>query len=409
MEQGAAAVGAVPKGVQAREAIDAFIMGLVRFQVGCCARLNDMQHTSPGTLKVTSSTIEMMAWQTKTASAFRIKKNPVPLIAPKLTLSGADWWTDWIETLKSLYSLERFQDMDYLIPTLSKVFQGVIPRPGSSDRSLRWLKEALIRQGVAQELVQPWSWHSFRVFIPDCAYQLEIPRTQRQYLGNWQTESTADIYTRVVVDIWGKVLSGLRDINLDPGKEVREDLSHEDWDDRPGLSVQGSPVKSTGSYQLVSEDEHTGKQSEGPDSGKSKPSTGTSRAEESAHSGLPRQKLFQVVPADEVLPPVGPLIVVASLRKTGNPPKRKLHLLDREGRAVGCGWSPDLTKISGMGKEDNENEVGELVQCSRCFLRFTLPNEWLFDIPRDPAVALDSDSSVTLPSLEREGALLPLR
>ena len=101
--------------------------------------------------------------------------NPVPLIAPKLTLSGADWWTDWIETLNSLYSLERFQDMDYLIPTLSKDFQGVIPRPGSSDRSLRWLKEALIRQGVAQELVQPLSWHSFRVFIPDCAYQLGIP------------------------------------------------------------------------------------------------------------------------------------------------------------------------------------------------------------------------------------------
>ena len=182
-----------------------------------------------------------------------------------------------------LYALERFQDMDYLIPTLSKDFQGVIPRPGSSDRSLRWLKEALIRQGVAQELVQPLSWHSFRVFIPDCAYQLGIPRTQRQYLGNWQTESTADIYTRekrnVVVDICGKVLSRLRDINLDPGKEVREDLSHEDWDDKPGPSDYGSPVKS-GSFHLVSEDEHTEKQSEAPDSGESKPSTGTARSED---------------------------------------------------------------------------------------------------------------------------------
>ena len=50
LEQGAAAVGAVShsKGAQAREAIDAFIMGLVRFQVGCCARFNDMQHTSRG-------------------------------------------------------------------------------------------------------------------------------------------------------------------------------------------------------------------------------------------------------------------------------------------------------------------------------------------------------------------------
>ena len=414
-------------GVQAREAIDAFIMGLVRFQVGCCARFNDMQHTSPGTLKVTTSTIEMMAWQTKTASAFKIKKNPVPLIAPKLSLSGVDWWTDWVETLKTLFALERFQDMDYLIPTLSKDFQGVIPRPGSSDRSLRWL----IRHGVPQELVQPLSWHSFRVFIPDCAYQLGIPRTQRQYLGNWQTESTADIYTRekrnVVVDIWGKVLSRLRDINLDPGKEVREDLSHEDWDDKHGPSDHGSPVKS-GSFHLVSEDETTEQQSDGLGSGKSKPSARTARSVEPPHEDLPRRNMFQVVPSDEVLPPVGPLIVVASLRKTGNPPKRKLHLLDREGRAVGCGWSPDLSKISSMGKEDYENEVGELVQCSRCFLRFTLPNEWLFDVSQDPAVALDSDSSVsfgsltdssvdtasdcdkvTLPSLERDGALLPLQ
>ena len=211
---------------------------------------------------------------------------------------------------------------------------------------------------------------------------------------------------------------------MDPGKEVREDLAHEDWDDKHGPSDHGSPVKS-GSYQLVSEDEHTEKQSDGLDSGKSKPSAGAARSEGPSHSDLPRQRLFQVVLADEVLPPVGPLIVVASLRKTGNPPKRKLHLLDREGRAVGCGWSPDLAKISSMGKEDYENEVGELVQCSRCFQRFCLPNEWLFDIPLDPAVALDSDSSVssgsltdssvdtadkvTLPSLEREGALLPLQ
>ena len=212
-----------------------------------------------------------------------------------------------------------------------------------------------------------------------------------------------------------------------PGKEVREDLSHEDWDDKHGPSDHGSPVKS-GSFHLVSEDETTEQQSDGLGSGKSKPSTRTARSVEPPHEDLPRRNMFQVVPSDEVLPPVGPLIVVASLRKTGNPPKRKLHLLDREGRAVGCGWSPDLSKISSMGKEDYENEVGELVQCSRCFLRFTLPNEWLFDVSQDPAVALDSDSSVsfgsltdssvdtasecdkvTLPSLERDGALLPLQ
>ena len=185
LEKGVAAAGADPQQTsqQARAAIDSFIMGMVRFQVGSSARFNDLQHTSPGTLRITSNTVEMMAWQTKTASAFRIKKNPVPLIAPKLSLSGVDWWSDWVKTLQLLYGTKRFSEMDYLIPTLSKDFQGVIPRPGTSDRSLRWLKEALIRQGVEQELVAPLTWHSFPVFIPDCAYQLGIPRATKAVLG----------------------------------------------------------------------------------------------------------------------------------------------------------------------------------------------------------------------------------
>ena len=170
------------------------------------------------------------------ASVFRIKKNPLLLIAPKLSLSGVDWWTEWSKTLTLLSSLERFQNMDYLIPTLSKDFQGVIPRPSTSDRDLRWLK-ALVRQGVDYDLVTPVTWHSFRVFIPDCTYQLGIPRAQRQYLKNWQTESTANIYTRekrnVVVDIWSKVLGKIQEVDKQPGRTVREDLAHPDWDDKP--------------------------------------------------------------------------------------------------------------------------------------------------------------------------------
>ena len=34
-------------------------------------------------MKITSNTIEMMAWQTKTASAFRIKKEPSPFDCSK--------------------------------------------------------------------------------------------------------------------------------------------------------------------------------------------------------------------------------------------------------------------------------------------------------------------------------------
>ena len=377
---------------------------MVRFQVGSSARFNDLQHTSPSTMKVTSNTIEMMAWQTKTASAFRIKKNPVPLIAPKLSLSGVDWWTEWSKTLTLLSSLERFQDMDYLIPTLSKDFQGVIPRPSTSDRGLRWLKEALVRQGVDQDLVTPLTWHSFRVFIPDCAYQLGIPRAQRQYLGNWQTESTADIYTRekrnVVVDIWSKVLGKIQEVDLQPGRMVREDLAHPDWDDKP-LDKPGdteSVVDSNG-FELVQSDAETGliESEGGPNSASTQHTSSSRRTRAAAKSSELLRPLFQEIFADEVAPPVGPLIVVASLRKTGNPPKRKLHLLDRDGRAVGCGWSPDLTKVSSMTKDDYDSEAADLLHCSRCFHRFRLPSDW--GVQDAPAHAVDSDSSVSLSSL----------
>ena len=291
LEQGAAAGGVDPrrKGQVAREAIDAFILGMVRFQVGSSARFNDLQHTSPSTMKITFNTIEMMAWQTKTASAFRIKKNPVPLIA--------------------LSSLERFRDMDYLIPTLSKDFQGVIPRPSTSDRGLRWLKEALVRQVVDQDLVTPLTWHSFRVFIPDCAYQLGIPRAQRQYLGNWQTESTADIYTRekrnVVVDIWSKVLGKIQEVDLQPGRTVREDLAHPDWDDKP-LDKPGDTESANDSngLELVQSDTETGllESEGGPNSASAQHTSGSRRTRATAKSSELLRPLFQEIFADEVAP-----------------------------------------------------------------------------------------------------------
>ncbi len=73
--------------------LDSFILGLVRFQVGCSARFNDLQHTAPTTMKHTSNTIEFAAWQYKTVSASKIRKHAVPLICPKFSFTGHAWWT----------------------------------------------------------------------------------------------------------------------------------------------------------------------------------------------------------------------------------------------------------------------------------------------------------------------------
>ena len=72
--------------------------------------------------------------------------------------------------------------------------------------------------------------------MPDCAFQAHIPRDQRQYLGNWFKESTADVYTRekrhVVCSIWDQVLQKLPSMQLEAGRAVRVDLGHEDWDEK---------------------------------------------------------------------------------------------------------------------------------------------------------------------------------
>eukprot|EP00435_Cladocopium_sp_Y103_P022510 s3905_g5.t1 len=115
---------------------------------------------------------------TKTVSAFKIKKNPVPLIAPLYSFSGESWWTVLTQSWDRLVVHPKFQDMDYLIPTVSSDFTGFISRPSQADRALRWLKDALHRGGeVEQDQIKNLSWHSFRVFIPDCAYQLGCPGT----------------------------------------------------------------------------------------------------------------------------------------------------------------------------------------------------------------------------------------
>ena len=110
------------------------VPGIVRYQVGCSARFNDLQHTAPSTLKHTTTTLEFSAWQTKTVSAARIRKHPVPLICPKYSFTGHAWWQPLLTWWTRLSKHPSFEESDYLIPTISKDGMGFIARPGQADR-----------------------------------------------------------------------------------------------------------------------------------------------------------------------------------------------------------------------------------------------------------------------------------
>ncbi|CAE7523103.1 Rbm17, partial [Symbiodinium sp. CCMP2456] len=230
-----------PTGADSRiHLMDSFICGIVRFQIGISARFSDLQHTSLDTLRITSTTVELAAWQTKTHSAVTVKKKPVPLICPKYCFSGKDWWTPLIATWRKLAATPMFDGMDYLIPT--------------------------------------------------------VPRDQRQYLGNWMAESTADVYTRekrnVVCAIWDKVTSNLDAIDTDGSRTMKIDLFQED-------------------------------------------------APDSHHGGAPQEALL--ASASERLPVSG-----AFGPEADSPASSWLVTplpADEDFLAVGCGWSPSTEKV----------------------------------------------------------------
>ena len=109
LEEVAAGPGPTPaqsgEGPSPVELLDQYICGVVRFQVACSARFNDLQHTIPTAYKFHGGTIELQAWQTKTVSAFRSKKSPVPLLAPTYSFTGRDWWTPLMRTWDKMKDL----------------------------------------------------------------------------------------------------------------------------------------------------------------------------------------------------------------------------------------------------------------------------------------------------------------
>ena len=111
LEQGAEGTPPENRVPELTKAVDRYIMAMARFNLACSARY-DVQRTSPQTVKSTSNTLELLAWQTKTTSAVAIKRNPVPLIAPLFSFSGARWWIPLERWWKRFRASEEFREMD---------------------------------------------------------------------------------------------------------------------------------------------------------------------------------------------------------------------------------------------------------------------------------------------------------
>ena len=83
---------------------------------------------------------------------------------------------------------------------------------------------------------------------------------------------------------------------------------------------------------------------------------------------------WQLIRDDQQLPPpLGPLRVVSSSKKSRATNQYTVHLLTQEGKAVGCGWEPPSTKALDLSPEDFSHELDSYAQCNRCFKRCSYP------------------------------------
>ena len=262
-----------------------------------------------------------------------------------------------------------------------------LPTSFSCAGTLRWFAKKFGLLAVQEEhrLLQKKqtveTGLSFRVFIPDCAFQLGISRDQRRYLGNWMTESTADVYTRekrnVVVKVWHEVANNLAEISM-RGRMVREDLSHPDWEGLP--LAEPSPSKKSVKDSLFSEPLEEDFTVISPPKDQPPPVLEEDDTGEIQEVPPLPEEQDSTIPgktaAHKLGPPHGPLRVVASSRKSGPMGTYKIHLLTVDHKAVGCGWQPNALKAQDLNPIDHQSDPHSYQECVRCFKLYDFPSDW---------------------------------
>ena len=145
----------------------------------------------------------------------------------------------------------------------------------------------------------------------------------------------------------------------------RIDLNHEDWDDpTPGQD----DVRRELDMEVLDTPDHPVEDAA---------MTGSHSKRRRTPTTAGSLGTWQLIRDDQQLPPpLGPLRVVSSSKKSRATNQYTVHLLTQEGKAVGCGWEPPSTKALDLSPEDFSHELDSYAQCNRCFKRCSYPKEW---------------------------------
>jgi len=345
---------------------DQYAAAVFRFQAGSSSRYNDLQHASPSTMVHTADTIEITPWQTKSMHILDQNKR-TPLICPRHTFTGVPWWEPLTKGAAHLRTQPGFEDMDYLLPAPGKHRTTLLPRPATYPQALAWCRTLLSMNGTTPQLVAAFSLHSLRVWLPDLAYRLNLPRDLRRYLGRWAQENTADTYTRdhrtALTNIWNKVTHAITH-----DEEFIDSVAI----DRP--TDLDDPTWETNDWELVQQ-----------------------QHDEEPHDVTTTDIMH--TPCDEwPSDKGGPLTMAINKTPTGKQRTRKLHYLTIDDqKCIGCSYRPNLDHVTTLTHYDDwlrEYTHSSTVTCLFAAKLTTPPAQWLADANHDTNVQhSDTDHS----------------
>ncbi len=225
-----------------------YAAAVFRLMLGNSARFDDMQHTAPNTFVEYTSTLEAKPWQTKSLERTSTKHHKV-LISTKHTFKQVQWWKIISKTMA--YFLKQRPHMDYFLPQPNSCFTAFLDRPCTYHAALTWFKHLLYKYGVDRETVEKVTLHSLRLWMAEMAYRARVPRSDRQHIGQWAQQSTADVYTRehreVYTRIWSEVVNRMPNLHNTTTQEM---LPVDPMDDRylepaPSNAEEHSPTEVT--------------------------------------------------------------------------------------------------------------------------------------------------------------------
>ena len=200
-----------------------YYASMLRLQLGVSARYVDMQHTAPSTLMVHSRHIHMAPWQTKTTR--KGATNLTRFVATKHSRANLNWW-EAAEATCTKFN-EVHPDMDFMYPRLNPEKTSYVLQPASHSQVQTMYRHILATQGVTTPVANSMSLHGLRVWAAEMAYQAQVPRDLRRYIGHWSQEKTADTYTReharIVTQIWGHIFENYDRASGNAREDVPED------------------------------------------------------------------------------------------------------------------------------------------------------------------------------------------